>query len=129
MSQFIKSAILIKKEDRFLLVQENGARVRGLWNWPQGKVEEGETTEQAAVREVKEETGLNIKVIKSLTILKDTFSDIRELHVFLGAVLDGEIGFPENEIMNVQFFSFEQIEGIKNKLVGEWVYDIISQNK
>jgi 8-oxo-dGTP diphosphatase len=93
MSQFIKSAILIKKEDRFLLVQENGARVRGLWNWPQGKVEEGETTEQAAVREVKEETGLNIKVIKSLTILKDTFSDIRELHVFLGAVLDGRDRF------------------------------------
>ncbi len=129
MSQFIKSAILIKKEDRFLLVQENGARVRGLWNWPQGKVEEGEATEQAAVREAKEETGLNIKVIKSLTILKDTFSDIRELHVFLGAVLDGEIGFPENEIMNVQFFSFEEIERMKDKLVGEWVYDIISQNK
>jgi hypothetical protein len=48
---------------------------------------------------------------------------------FLGQFLMGEIGFPENEIMNVQFFSFEQIEGIKNKLVGEWVYDIISQNK
>lgn len=129
MSQFIKSAILIKKEDRFLLVQENGARVRGLWNWPQGKVGEGEATEQAAVREAKEETGLNIKVIKSLAILKDTFSDIRELHVFLGAVLDGEICFPENEIMNVQFFSFEEIERMKDKLVGEWVYDIIFQNK
>jgi 8-oxo-dGTP pyrophosphatase MutT (NUDIX family) len=129
MSQFIKSAILIKKEDRFLLVQENGARVHGLWNWPQGKVEIGETIEQTAIREAKEETGLDIKIEKSLGVLQDTFPDIKELHVYLGSVLSGGINFPVNEIIDVQFFTFEQIEGIKNKLVGEWVYELISQNK
>lgn len=129
MPQFIKSAILIKKDDCFLLVQENGARVQGLWNWPQGKVEEGETVEQAAIREAREEIGLNIKLEKSLGVLSNTFPDIKELHVYLGSVLDGEIKFPASEILDVQFFTFEEIESIKDKLVGSWVYNIISQNK
>lgn len=32
---------------------------RGFWDLPKGKIDKGETTEQAAVREVQEETGLN----------------------------------------------------------------------
>ena len=36
---------------------------RGFWDLPKGKVDEGETLEQCAVREVKEETGLqNIRL-------------------------------------------------------------------
>jgi hypothetical protein len=72
---------------------------------------------------------LDIKIEKSLGVLQDTFPDIKELHVYLGSVLSGGINFPVNEIIDVQFFTFEQIEGIKNKLVGEWVYELISQNK
>ena len=125
--QFIKSAVLIKKDNSFLLVQENSSRVHGLWNWPQGKIEAGETIEQAAIREAKEETGLNIKIEKSLGVLTDTFSDTKELHVYLGSVLGGEIDFPVNEIMDARFFTFEQIEGMRDNLVGEWIYNIISR--
>lgn len=129
MLQFIKSAVLIKKDNSFLLVQENGPHVYGLWNWPQGKVEQGETFEQAALRESKEETGLNIKIEKLLVILKDTFPDTKELYLYLGSIIDGEITFPKNEIMDVKFFTLEEIEKIKDELVGEWVYKAIHQNK
>lgn len=129
MSQFIKSAVLIKSENRFLLVQENNIRVRGLWNLIQGKVEAGETIEESVIREAREETGLNIKLEKPLGVLKNTFPDIKELHVYLGSIIDGEMKFPTNEIIDVQFFTFEDIERIKDKLVGNWVYDIILQNK
>ncbi len=129
MSQFVKVAVLIKEKNKFLLVQENGARVRGLWNWPQGRVEAGETIEQTAIREVKEETGLDIKIEKPLEILTNTFSDIKELHICLGSITGGKVDFPQNEIMDVQYFSFEEIEKIKDILVGAWVYEIIAKNK
>lgn len=125
MSQFIKSAILIKKEDRFLLVQENGKHAHGLWNWPQGKVEYGETIEQAAVRETKEETGLNIKIIRPIGILKDTFSDTKELHIFLGKIDSGLIHVPKEEILQAQWFTYQQIESMKDVLVGNWILKVI----
>lgn len=129
MSRFKKAAVLIKKGNQFLLVQENSARVRGLWNWPQGKVEEEETVEQAVIREAKEETGLNIKLEKYLGILTNTFPDTKELHIYLASIIEGEVDFPAKEIMDVRFLTFEQIEKIKDQLAGEWVYSTISQNK
>lgn len=121
----IKSAILIKKENTFLLVQENAGRVHGLWNLPQGSVEDGENIEQTAIREAKEETGLDIKLENKLVVLADTFSDTKELHIYSGVIIGGEVSYPTDEIMNVQFFTFEQIEKMKNDLVGGWVFNVI----
>jgi 8-oxo-dGTP diphosphatase len=129
MPQYIKSAVLIKRDGKFLLVKENAAHVRGLWNWPQGKVEKGETTEKAAIREAKEETGLDIKLEKPLGVLINTFADTKKLHVYTASILGGEIDFPTNEIMDVQFFTFEQIEEMRDQLVGVWIHTTISQNK
>jgi 8-oxo-dGTP pyrophosphatase MutT (NUDIX family) len=48
---------------------------RGFWDLPKGKVDEGETLEQCAVREVQEETGLhNIKLIEFLTTTYHTYT-------------------------------------------------------
>ncbi len=38
----------------------------GYWVIPGGKIEEGETTEEAAIREVREETGLDVKLIAKI---------------------------------------------------------------
>src|SRR5262249_45670170 len=38
------------------------------WSFPKGKLEPGETLEQAAIREVEEETGLTCSLVKELTI-------------------------------------------------------------
>jgi 8-oxo-dGTP pyrophosphatase MutT (NUDIX family) len=47
---------------------------RGKWDLPKGKIESGEKTEHAAIREVKEETGLNsLTVIKQLTTTYHTY--------------------------------------------------------
>ena len=51
-------------EPRVLLIKRGGEPFKDCWAIPGGFMEMNETTEQCAVRELKEETGLNIKLIK-----------------------------------------------------------------
>jgi ADP-ribose pyrophosphatase YjhB (NUDIX family) len=51
-------AIVHDDDRRLLLIQRGHDPHRGLWSLPGGRVETGETGEQAIVREVREETGL-----------------------------------------------------------------------
>ncbi len=125
MSNLIKAAVLVKQDNKFLLVQENGKHVRGLWNWLQGKVEQEESIEQCAVREAKEETGLDIQIEKKLTVLTNTFSDTKELHLYVGKIVGGDIYFPKDEIMDARFFTVAEIQQMKAELVGNWVSDTI----
>ena len=125
MSNYIKTAVVIKKDNTYLLVQENSERVRGLWNLPQGTVDAGENLEDCAVREVKEETGLDVQLDKKIAVLNNTFKDTKELHVYQCSIAGGNLQIPEEEIMSAKFFTIEEIETIKDKLVGPWVYDVI----
>jgi mutator protein MutT len=55
-------AIVHDGAGRLLLIQRGHDPHRGRWTLPGGRVEAGETTEQAVVREIREETGLDVRV-------------------------------------------------------------------
>jgi len=55
-------AVIRDDEGRLLLVRRGRPPSQGLWSVPGGRVEPGETPEQAAAREVLEETGLRVQV-------------------------------------------------------------------
>jgi 8-oxo-dGTP diphosphatase len=54
----LATSICLRQGDEVLLVQRGKEPGRGSWAFPGGKVELGETTAQAALRELKEECGL-----------------------------------------------------------------------
>ncbi|MFD5384307.1 NUDIX hydrolase [Streptomyces sp. NPDC127074] len=60
------SAAIIVEGDRVLMVRRRIKEGELMWQFPAGGIEEGETAEQAAVRETAEEAGLTVEAIKLL---------------------------------------------------------------
>ena len=127
MNDAIRVAVLIEKDGKFLLGQEATKIIYGLWNWQQGKVEAGEDLENAAKREVKEETGFDVNLIKKITVIENPFFGTKETHVYLGEIIGGEQTFSKEEILDLQWFTREEIEKMKDKLTGSWLPEIIKQ--
>ena len=55
---------IVNYEDHILMVKRAKQEEKLVWVFPGGKVQEGETREEACVREIYEETGLNVSIIK-----------------------------------------------------------------
>ncbi len=72
---------LIQNGDNYLLIKRAAEPDAGLWSIPGGLVEVGEKAEEAAVREAREKTGLDVEVVKLLDvvdkIVKDEDSNIK----------------------------------------------------
>jgi 8-oxo-dGTP diphosphatase len=60
------TAIIPYSPDKILLIKRLTPPFIGYWALPGGRSEPGETAEQTVIREVKEETGLNVKIIRKI---------------------------------------------------------------
>lgn len=85
MQQKARSAVLIAKDDKILLIERIKAPEPLYYVLPGGGVEEGETPEQAAIREMKEELGVDITVDSKE---KDPSQTDRETWIVRGKLAD-----------------------------------------
>ena len=60
------AAIIEFPNNKILLVKRATVVFKGYWALPGGRVDTGETVEQTVVREVKEETGLHVKIVRKI---------------------------------------------------------------
>lgn len=67
--------ILIRDGDRYLLIKRAADPDKGLWSIPGGMVEIGERTQDAAIREAKEETNLDVEVVEVLDVVDKIIRD------------------------------------------------------
>jgi mutator protein MutT len=63
-------AIIRDAAGRVVIVRRGRAPSKGMWTLPGGKIEPGESPAQATVREVKEETGLDVRVVAFVTVFE-----------------------------------------------------------
>ena len=84
-------AALIWKEDRFLACQRPANKARGLlWEFVGGKVEPGETKQQALIRECREELDVTIEVGDVFMQLQHEYPDLTvSLTLFHAGIVSG----------------------------------------
>ena len=84
-------AALIWDQDRFLACQRPAHKARGLlWEFVGGKVEPGETKEEALIRECKEELDVTISVSEPFMELVHVYPDLTvELTLFHATIREG----------------------------------------
>lgn len=112
---FIVSGVVIEQDGKFLLVQEKQPKAYGKWNLPAGRVDKGESLEQAAVRETKEECGYDVELIQHVFSLHQAV-DLPVMHAFKGKIVGGELVFPEDEILDAKWFSLEEVKAMEKDL-------------
>jgi 8-oxo-dGTP pyrophosphatase MutT (NUDIX family) len=82
----------------------------GRWNGFGGKVEDGESIEAAALRELREEAGIESKAHQKVGILNFSFeNDPKTLEVHIFKVTDFDGSPVESEEMKPQWFAFDEI--------------------
>ena len=99
--------VLAQRRGRLLLVRRNHEPHPGEWSSPSGYVDAGETLEEAAVRETKEETGFDVRIERLLGAY--SASGERVIFIAYAARVTGgriEIG---PECLDVRFFPPDEL--------------------
>ena len=123
----VVAGVIIKKDALFLLVEEKEAPHRGLWSFPAGRVEVGESLEQAAIREAREESGYEVRLGRKLLIHQPTAAEAPK-HVFEAEIVGGEPGAGE---LRARWFSQEEIRAMRGSLRGpvlEILEDVLARS-
>ena len=94
-------AAIIKKDNLYLVAQRNRDKHMGLkWEFPGGKVDPGETLQEALVREIYEELNIDINIHEKLAEKRYKDNEINIiLHYFLCTIKNGVINLNEHEAM------------------------------
>ena len=121
----VVACAVIKKGGKYLLVQEKQQIAYGLWGFPGGRVDVGDTIEQTAVKEAKEESGYDIELIRKIDIFQKLATEPPK-HIFEARIVGGELQYPDDEILDAKWFIFDEIKEMKGKLRGDWVIAAIT---
>jgi len=93
---------------------KDSKRERLLWSLPKGHIESGETPEEAAIREVREETGIESAIDKSLGVIDFWFMAggkriHKTVHHYLFKEVGGNLAPQESEVDEARWFPLEEI--------------------
>jgi len=109
MTLLAASVAIVRKTD-LLLIQRNRPPSEGLWTLPGGRLEPGETAEQCAVREVREELGLEVFALRPLLKLRHGQF---ELQTFATQAFEGEVAADPGEIRGWRWVRAHEVARLK----------------
>lgn len=106
----ILTLCIIHQHPKILLGMKKRGFGAGRWNGFGGKISAGESIEEAARREVKEEAGIDIKELIKMGIIEFEFHgnpEILEVHIFKATQFEGDPA--ESEEMKPNWFTVKKI--------------------
>ena len=121
---------IVIENNKVLLIQQK----KGNWGFPKGRVEKNESECETAIREVKEETNIDVIIEDKNKKYIDTYyskkDEFKEVVLFLGKRIGGEIKPQENEIKNVEWVDLlEAINRITMKRTKELYQKVLTEEE
>ena len=91
-------AAVIKKNQEIFATQRGYGDFKGGWEFPGGKIEPGESPEQALIREIKEELAADIQVGQLLHTVEYDYPDFHlTMHCFLCSLISDKLELKEHQ--------------------------------
>lgn len=111
--------IVVKNSDQVLLVKRRDVPV---WEFAGGKIEKGESPESAIVREIEEESGFLVNIIRKIGRYTLMSRNNRVIHVFECQIDSGGSAFSQ-ETKDVKFFKLNSLPQPRHPYVDIWLND------
>ena len=106
------SAAVIRDGDKILAAERGYGEYRGFWEFPGGKREDGESGEDAIIREIKEELGVTIETDGFIATIEHDYPDFHLImDCYYAHVVEGVI--KANEHMALRWISVDEIESLE----------------
>ena len=112
MKQIEVVAAIIRKEGRIFATQRGYGEFKDWWEFPGGKIEAGETPEEALKREIREELSTEIKVDVFLCRVEYDYPQFHlKMHCFLCSLLTEALHLNEHEA--ARWLRKDELESVK----------------
>lgn len=105
------SAAIIMKDKKIFVTQRGYGEFKDWWEFPGGKIEEGETSEECLKREIKEELKADINIDKYLCTVEYDYPNFHlKMECFICSLIDGHLELVEAE--DAKFITKDQLDNI-----------------
>lgn len=115
---------VVEKDGEILLIRNAYSQSQKLWLFPGGGIRRGETAEEAAKREIKEEVGITVKDLKQIGQFESNKEYKKDtIVVFLARSESKDTKLDVNEIAEAKWFLPRQlppISGYSEKIISMW---------
>lgn len=107
LNRYVTVDIVIETEDGIPLIRRGSQPFQGSWAIPGGIVEDNETVEEAAIREAREETGLEINSLKLMGVYSRPGRDPRGRSITIVFIAEAADGKPKSGSDAASIFIFD----------------------
>jgi ADP-ribose pyrophosphatase YjhB (NUDIX family) len=128
------TAIITELPNKILLIKRSTPPFVGFWALPGGRSEADEKPEQTVVREVKEETGLNVQVIHKVGEYREQGTQGGYEYdyyptCFIVKPIGGALKKQEGEIAEIKYFGLDSLPKVLAFEHGKMIKDFVAQEK
>ncbi len=128
----VAGIIVFDELDRVLL--QKRSKDRDQWGFPGGVMELGESAAEAAIREVREETGLDVRIDSLLGVYSKYFhrypngDQAQPIAIaFTGSIIGGELFVDGKETFDLRFFELNEVPKLFNSQHNDMLDDVRNQ--